>query len=115
MKKVETFEEFVKKQEQKEILFLVAITQFAICSGLGTSLLLSFYPSELDWPVATIGYSLCGISIVILIWLIKKYDKPVESRYIKKISSEKNVKCREQTQIINRVCCTEIRYKEEYK
>ena len=84
MKKAETFEEFVKKQEEKETVILIAVSQFAIWSGLGTVLTLEFYPSALDWLNATIGYSLCGISIVIFVWLLKKYDKPAEARYIKK-------------------------------
>lgn len=84
MKKAETFEEFVENQEEKETVILIAVSQFAIWSGLGTVLTLEFYPSALDWLNATIGYSLCGISIVILVWLIRKYDKPAEARYIKK-------------------------------
>ena len=84
MKKAETFEEFVENQEEKETVILIAVSQFAIWSGLGTVLTLEFYPSALDWLNATIGYSLCGISIVILVWLIRKYDKPAEARYIKR-------------------------------
>lgn len=84
LKKAETFEEFVKKQEEKEDVILIAVSQVAIWSGFGTVLILLLYPSALDWLNATVGYSICGISTVIFAWLLKKYDKPAEARYIKK-------------------------------
>ena len=88
MKKTETFEELVKKQEQEEEISLTTNIAFVIGSGIAASLVSLYTPSNLNWLAATIGYSLCGIGLFLLILKIIKWNKPAEIRLYREILQE---------------------------
>ena len=87
-KKTETFEELVKKQEQEENERLTTNLCFVIGSAIATPFVLPYCPSNLNWLAATIGYSLCGIGLFLLICKIIKWNKPAEIRLYRKILPE---------------------------